>query len=323
MENSIEDAVRADLRRLEERIQAILCCEPQLLTSVGKHLMASRGKRIRPILSFLSARIGDPDGDLLATAAASIELIHTATLLHDDSIDQSHLRRGAPTVNYVWDDHTSVVVGDYLYCTAFRMLHENRLPEVAALLSYASQMLTLGELFQMDWRGRLDVSEDMYLEMVRLKTASLFSSACEIGAILGDIGIPEREALKAYGENLGIAFQIVDDVLDFVGDVGKMGKPVGNDLRDGRLTLPLIASIRVANPEIPVDLNGILVRRKIAPAEWERIVEFVISSGGVRYSMDLAASFAEKAKQSLCCVRACNEKQLLEKISRMVISRQS
>ncbi len=321
--NSIEEFLREDLERLERKLEAILCSDPQLLSSVGKHLMASKGKRIRPILTFLSARIGKPDEELLAIASVSVELIHTATLLHDDSIDQSYLRRGVPTVNYIWDDHTSVIVGDYLFCTAFRLLHENGLSEVAARLSHASQILTLGELFQMDWRGRLDISEDMYLEMVRLKTATLFAYACEIGAIVGGIDKREREALRTYGENLGIAFQIVDDVLDFVGDVRKMGKPVGNDLRDGRLTLPLIAAIRDGNPDILGDLRAIMKRHRITSSEWERVVAFAIKNGGIRYSMDLATSFSERAKRSLASIRECDERRLLEKIAKIVISRQS
>lgn len=321
--DKIEDFVRKDLDLLEQKLEGILCSDPKLLSSVGKHLMASRGKRIRPMLTFLAARLGKPNDQLLAVAAASIELIHTATLLHDDSIDQSYLRRGVPTVNCLWDDHTSVVVGDYLFCTAFKMLHENGLSEVAGILSCASQMLTLGEIHQMDWRGRYDISEAMYLEMVRLKTASLFASACEIGAMLGQVDRSEREALRAYGENLGVAFQIVDDVLDFIGDVSKMGKPVGNDLRDGRITLPLIISLANARPEVRASIRRAVDDRRIKTEDWQKIVEFVVDGGGVKYSMDLASSFIQKALVDLNRLRECKQKLLLVDMARFVISRHS
>jgi octaprenyl-diphosphate synthase len=267
-----------------------------LVSAIGTHLMTMKGKRIRPVLVLLSAQIGDPDPAIAIKVAAAVELIHTATLLHDDSIDRSHLRRGLPTVNKLWNDQVSVVMGDYLFCKAFRILHDAKCYDVASVLSTGSDEMTFGEMFQMDLRRKYDISEAVYLSMIRLKTASLFSSACDAGAIVGGLGEAERTNLRTYGDNLGIAFQIVDDVLDFVGDVDVMGKPTGNDLRDGRVTLPLIAALRNAGPE---SLEGIL------NAEWNEVLRFIQANGGVEYSQAMAETFARKAGERLEGFQPC------------------
>jgi octaprenyl-diphosphate synthase len=297
---TISEQIRAPILRELELLEAELArtfvSEMGLVSAIGTHLMTMKGKRIRPVLVLLSAQIGDPDPAIAIKVAAAVELIHTATLLHDDSIDRSHLRRGLPTVNKLWNDQVSVVMGDYLFCKAFRILHDAKCYDVASVLATGSDEMTFGEMFQMDLRRKYDISEAVYLSMIRLKTASLFSSACDAGAIVGGLGEADRSNLRTYGDSLGIAFQIVDDVLDFVGDVDVMGKPTGNDLRDGRVTLPLIAALRNAGPE---SLEGIL------NAEWNEILAFIQANGGVEYSQGMAETFARKAGERLEGLRPC------------------
>jgi octaprenyl-diphosphate synthase len=287
--------IRDELEVLERELDRTFTSDIELISAIGAHLITMKGKRIRPVLALLTANLGRPDPGMAIVIAKAIELIHTATLLHDDSIDRSYLRRGLPTVNRLWNDQVSVIMGDYLFCKAFRMLYESAQVEVAAVLSAGSDSMTYGEMFQMDLRGRLDVDEETYLRMIRHKTASLFASACEAGALAGRLDPGVRSELRAYGEHLGVAFQIIDDVLDFVGNVEVMGKPVGNDLRDGRVTLPLIAALRNAGHS-PVDRATL---ERIRQADLEDTVRLIRANGGVEYSEDLAREFAGKAKACL------------------------
>lgn len=297
---AIVDRIRAPIRQeldlVERELESAFAPDIALVRAIGEHLLSVKGKRIRPVLVLLAARTGLPRVEEAVIAAQAIELVHTATLLHDDSIDRSYLRRGLPTVNKLWDDQISVIMGDHLFCKAFKLLHDNGLGEVASILSSDSDSMTYGEMFQMDWRGRFDISEDTYLAIIRHKTASLFASSCEAGAVVGGLGDGVRADLRAYGENIGTAFQIVDDLLDFVGDVDLMGKPVGNDFRDGRITLPLIAALRNAR-------GGCSGREdappRISEGDLGSVVGFIRENGGVEYSTALAAGYARKALDCL------------------------
>jgi octaprenyl-diphosphate synthase len=285
----IKAPIQRELDALELELAQTFRSDIELVAAIGGHLAAVKGKRIRPVLALLGARLGRPDAATAVRIAQAIELVHTATLLHDDSIDRSHIRRGLPTVNKLWNDQVSVIMGDYLFCKAFKMLYEAGMVEVAAVLSAGSDSMTYGEMFQMDLRGRFDVDEETYLRMIKHKTASLFASACEAGAIVGGLPPEARCRLRDYGEYLGIAFQIVDDVLDFVGSADAMGKPVGNDLKDGRVTLPLIAALRNASAA------GGSQAERIKQADLAETVRFIRANGGVEYSQRLAREFADKA----------------------------
>jgi len=286
--------IRAELEELESELGATFTSDVPLVSAIGAHLAAMKGKRIRPVLALLAASLGRPQASTAVRIATAIELIHTATLLHDDSIDRSHLRRGLPTVNRLWNDQASVIMGDYLFCKAFRMLYQSGLVDVAAVLSAGSDSMTYGEMFQMDLRTRPEIDEPTYLRMITYKTASLFASACEAGALAGGLAPEACSKLRDYGENLGVAFQIVDDVLDFVGDPRAMGKPVGNDLKDGRVTLPLIVALRAAGT---AGTPGVLER--VRGGELAETVEFIRANGGLEYSYDLARGYADKSKTCL------------------------
>jgi octaprenyl-diphosphate synthase len=318
---SIKGPIREELDLLERELDRIFSPEVDLVSAIGRHLVTTKGKRLRPILLFLSAKLGNPDIDSVVRAAAAVELIHTATLLHDDSIDRSHLRRGVPTVNRLWNDDVSVIMGDHLFCGAFRLLHEAGLFEVASVLSLGSDRMTYGEMYQMDLRGKYDVTEEAYLRMIKLKTAALFVAACEAGGILGGISESDRRALSAYGECLGIAFQMVDDILDFVGDVDSMGKPVGNDLRDGRVTLPLIAALRAAGKSEAKSVRDVMGSESFDDTEWAEILKMVKEKGGIDYTTKSAEALALRARTAIEHLDASPAKASLMNLADLVVRR--
>jgi geranylgeranyl pyrophosphate synthase len=318
---SIIEPVHEELEQLEAKLETVFSTKIDLLFAIGKHLTATRGKRVRPILVFLSARMGKPRIDQVVVVAAAVEIVHTATLLHDDSLDRSDLRRGLPTVNKLWDDHVSVIMGDHLFCTAFKLLHRAGLPEIAEVLACGSSDMTFGEVYQMDLRGDFDVSESEYLGMIRNKTGALFATACKAGAIVGGLDRDQVSRLEQYGESVGTAFQITDDVLDFVGDPEVMGKPVGNDIRDGKATLPLIAALREVTDEDAAAIKRRITADGFDAVRWKRIVEFIVANGGVDYAQRLAAEHAERAKTLINGMQSCPARESLLALADMVVSR--
>jgi octaprenyl-diphosphate synthase len=320
--DDITGPVDKELGLVEEELTRIFSPKLTLISAVGHHLASAKGKRIRPILVLLSAKIGRPDLSEAIKVATSIELIHTATLLHDDSIDRSGLRRGVPTVNRLWNDQVSVIMGDHLFCTAFKILHEAGLCEAARVLAAGSDSVTYGEMFQMDLRGRPDVSEQTYLDMIGRKTASLFASACEAGAVVGRLTEDERAKLKIFGDSIGTAFQIIDDILDFVGDEDLMGKPVGNDLRDRRITLPLIVALRNADSDEKARIGEILRADEFDTRYWDDTVAFVRNKGGIEYCRGAAGDLVKKAKTQLTHLQQCPARDSLTALADRVVSRQ-
>lgn len=320
--SQIKRPILKELDLLERELERILRSDLALVQGIGEHLLAIKGKRVRPVLVFLSSHLGRPDPDRAVKAGVAIELIHTATLLHDDSIDKSDLRRGLPTVNKLWDEQVSVIMGDHLFCRAFTLLHEAGLEDIAGVMVRGSDSMTFGEMYQMDKRCDCDITEDVYIDLIRHKTASLFSCSCEAGSLIGGLSPEVRENLIAYGDYLGIAFQIVDDILDFVGDVERMGKPVGNDVRDGRVTLPLIAALREAGP---ADVGG--VRSSVCGSDfsddmWEEVLEFVQIHGGIEYSRRLCARLVDSARDRLKHLPECPARESLAVLADYVIARQ-
>ena len=318
----IRRPIQKELELLETELEAILKSDVTLVHGIGEHLLAIKGKRVRPSLVFLCAHLGKPDTGLAVRTGVAIELIHTATLLHDDSIDKSHLRRGLPTVNKLWDEQVSVIMGDHLFCKAFTILHETGLKEVAEVLVRGSDRMTFGEMYQMDQRGDCDITEEAYTDMIRHKTAALFSSACEAGGLIGGLSGEVRDRLSAYGDSIGTAFQIIDDVLDFVGDVECMGKPVGNDVRDGRVTLPLIVALRNASPERASEVREFVCGGRFEASGWKDVVRFVEEGGGIDYSREICGRLVEEAKAAIAGLEGSPAKTALVALADYVISRQ-
>ncbi|HYW14843.1 MAG TPA: polyprenyl synthetase family protein [Allosphingosinicella sp.] len=232
--------VSADLNHVNAVILDRMQSPVALIPELAGHLIAGGGKRMRPMLTLACARLLDYQGARHHKLAAAVEFIHTATLLHDDVVDGSGLRRGKRTANIIWGNPASVLVGDFLFSRSFELMVEDGSLRVLKILSRASAVIAEGEVDQLTAQRRIETGEDHYLEIIQAKTASLFAAACRIAAIVAERGEEVEEALDCYGRNLGIAFQLVDDAIDYSSDPGTMGKGVGDDFRDGKVTLPVI-----------------------------------------------------------------------------------
>jgi len=235
--------VAADMTAVNQNILQRMESHVPLIPQLAGHLIAAGGKRLRPILTLAAAKLCGYDGQRHHKLAACVEFIHTATLLHDDVVDASNLRRGEPSANSLFGNEASVLVGDFLFSRAFQLMVEDGSIDVLRILSNASAIIAEGEVLQLTTTSDITTSEQAYLEVVRAKTAELFAAACRIGAIVAGRPASEEEALRTFGLNLGIAFQIADDVLDYASESARLGKTVGDDFRESKITLPVILAI--------------------------------------------------------------------------------
>jgi len=242
--DALRDLCAADLAQVNQLIIDNMQSEVPLIPQLAGHLIAAGGKRLRPLLTLASARLCNYRGDNHIGLAAAVEFIHTATLLHDDVVDESDLRRGRDTANAVWGNQASVLVGDFLFSRAFRLMVQSDSMRVLDILANASAVIAEGEVAQLTTANDTATDEDAYLNVIRAKTAALFAAACRIGAVIGERPDDEETALDHYGLNLGIAFQLVDDYLDYGTADIKLGKAVGDDFREGKITLPIILAYR-------------------------------------------------------------------------------
>ncbi|MDL2402718.1 polyprenyl synthetase family protein [Rhizobium mayense] len=238
------DLTKADMERVNQLILSKAGSDVQMIPEVAEHLISSGGKRLRPMLTISSAALYGYQGDNHIKLATSVEFLHTATLLHDDVVDESDLRRGKSTARMIWGNQASVLVGDFLLGQAFRMMVEVGSLEALDVLSSAACVIAEGEVLQLSVSKNMETTEDDYLSVIRAKTAALFAAAAEVGPIVANAGKAERNALKSYGTNLGLAFQLVDDALDYGGKAADLGKNVGDDFREGKITLPVILAYR-------------------------------------------------------------------------------
>lgn len=241
---SLTDLLAGDLEQVNAAITERMASPVTLIPQLAGHLIASGGKRLRPILTLATSKMCGYEGDRHIDLSACVEFIHTATLLHDDVVDESGLRRGTKTANVVWGNQASVLVGDFLFSRAFQIMTADGSLKVLKLLSETSSTMAEGEVLQLMTANNMDTNEDAYLQVVTSKTAALFAAACTIGGVLGDRPTVEEEALASYGRNLGIAFQLIDDALDYSAHQGELGKTIGDDFREGKLTLPVILAYR-------------------------------------------------------------------------------
>ena len=244
----LKNLVGNRLEQVNQKIKYKLASEINLIHKMTDYHLKSGGKKIRPLLTLGSAKLcGYKDGNRDINLAACIELIHNATLLHDDVIDNSDLRRGAKTSNTIWGNQSSILVGDYLFSRCFEMMVEDGNQEVLKLLSSTSSKIAQGEVLQLEYKSEIDMLEETYLEIVNLKTATLFAAASQVGACIADKSKKEKNALESYGKNLGIAFQIADDALDYYSSIAIFGKKIGKDFFEGKVTLPAIFVYQKAN----------------------------------------------------------------------------
>lgn len=269
------------------------------IPEVTAHLVEAGGKRLRPLLTLAAARLCGYEGGDHLRLAATVEFIHTATLLHDDVVDESQQRRGRPTANLLWDNQSSVLVGDYLFARAFELMVETGSLRVLGILSRASATIAEGEVLQLTAARDLKTSEAVYLEVVRGKTAALFAAACEAGAVIA--GAPDEtvEALRVYGDALGVAFQIADDLLDYAGEPGRTGKDVGDDFREGKLTLPLIKAVERADAEERAFFARVVERGRQEAGDLERAQAILRRHGALEATRADALAWAGRAREAL------------------------
>jgi octaprenyl-diphosphate synthase len=297
-------AVGAELRAIDEMIASQIGTSVGLIREIGGFIAGAGGKRLRPILLLMAARLAGYRGPRAVHMGCVLELLHTATLVHDDVVDHAPLRRGRPSVNARWGDDASVLVGDYLYAKSFALMVQDR--DLRVLETLAGATVT---------------TEADYLQIVTQKTASFISACCRIGGLLGESAPEQLDGLSRYGLDIGIAFQISDDSLDFVADQARLGKAVGADLREGKITLPLIAALdRAAGPERD-RIQDLLALRAPDPEQVEEIRLAVMKHKGVEYALDRAHVYAQTAKSALQSFPECADRETLALIADFVVDR--
>jgi octaprenyl-diphosphate synthase len=292
----IYDLVRSDLEKVEKEIGLESVASIEAINYINQYLQTGGGKRLRPILVLLSGRLFGETTPGLIRMAAVVEMIHTATLVHDDVIDLAKTRRGRPSINVVWGNHTSVLAGDWLYMQAFQVaLRERQFPILDVLIKL-TQMMVEGELLQLDRIGKIGVTEADYMELIDRKTASLFSACARLGALSSGAAGEVETKLGEYAWNLGIAFQLVDDILDFTSREKILGKPVGNDLREGKVTLPLIYALEAADPEERKLVETVLADGSYDQVPFGKVLNVLTRHCGIERAQERAQTFTDKAR---------------------------
>lgn len=311
------EALGPEIRLFKNEFQSYLKSGIFVIDQINRYIIRGRGKHFRPTLTFLSARLVGETSDLTVKSALIVELLHTATLVHDDIVDESDKRRGLPAVKKLWGNKIAVLYGDYLLAHSLTAMLELRDLRVFDILSVTSRRLAKGELVQAAKAKQLDINEEVYLEMIGNKTAALISAAAELGALTAGGDEAQCEALNLYGENLGMAFQIRDDILDFIGREGILGKPVGSDLKEGKITLPLIHSLENSQDGIRKEMLRAIRRRKYP----KKVIEFVRNSDGSDYAQRKAEGYAQKAADCLNSFKDCQERELLLQMTEFAVRR--
>jgi octaprenyl-diphosphate synthase len=317
--DAIRHLVADDWAAIDRLIQASLRSDVVLIDQLSHYIIGSGGKRLRPLLVLLAARACGYRGDQHINLAAVIEFIHTATLLHDDVVDASELRRGQETANAIWGNEASVLVGDFLYSRAFEMMVEARSMRVMEILSHATNTIAEGEVMQLLNCNDPDTTEERYLQVIQRKTAKLFEAGTQLGAVLAERPEAEERALAAYGMHLGTAFQLVDDMLDYSASADQIGKNVGDDLAEGKPTLPLIHTMARGTPE-----QAAMVREAIEQGGRERIGDILAaieSTGAIAYTARLARTEADKARNSLAGLPSSRYREALAALADFAVER--
>src|SRR5690242_11654157 len=292
----IFDLIQDELDQVEKKITQESVASVDAVTAISKYLQSSGGKRLRPSLLLLSAKLAGNAGATAIALGAVVEMIHAATLVHDDVIDAAQTRRGRPSTNIKWGNHTCVLAGDWLYMQAFQMALRERNFRILDLLIGLTQMMVEGELLQLERIGRIDVSEADCMELVDRKTACLFSVCARLGALAAGADQPTEERLGEYAWNLGMAFQLVDDVLDFTSREKTLGKPVGNDLREGKITLPLVYALEDAGGDERREVEIILRERNYEKVPFRKILAMLEKYRGIERVQERARTFTDKAR---------------------------
>jgi len=323
---SVDDLVAlasSDMRGVNAIISARMQSPVSVIPALADHLINAGGKRLRPLLTVACARLAGATDDSCLKLAAAVEFIHTATLLHDDVIDSSQLRRGKVAAHLIWGAPSSVLVGDYLFARAFELMVEAGSLTALDILAKAAGVISEGEVLQLTRAHDLNLSQDVYLEIIRAKTAELFAAAAEAGAVSAGASDDMRRSMRSYGLNLGLAFQLVDDALDYDGTTEALGKNAGDDFREGKATLPLLLAIARTGAAEAAFWERTIGRREQTDEDFRRARDLILRTGAAEATLDLAHQFAEEAKSALGKTDANAWRAALEDLADFAVSRRT
>jgi octaprenyl-diphosphate synthase len=316
------EPIRADLERVDLEFRRHVQSQVDLIPKIGQYIQTSGGKRLRPAVLLMASRLSGYQGDRAILYAAVVEFIHTATLVHDDIIDDAELRRGRLAVHSRWGNDITVLLGDYLYIKSMALALTHDALEIIRLLCDVTLRMIEGELYQLTKNGDAEISEEEHFEIIRRKTAYLFGGCAQIGGMLGKVTTDRVEALREYGFNLGVAFQLVDDLLDFTGDTEAVGKPIGSDLREGKVTLPLIHLLRQSSDGLGQRIvRDIVATRSVTPEQWNELLRCLKDHASIDYAYRRAVEFADRAKKPLYAFPPSSERDALLALPDYVLSR--
>ena len=318
----LKDSVENRLLLVEERIKLKLSSDVELVKKMTDYHLDTGGKRLRALLTLGCAKLCNySKGTRDINLAACVELIHSATLMHDDVIDDGSIRRGKKTLNKIWDNHSSILVGDYLLSRCFEMMVEDGNLEVLKLLSSTSSKIAQGEVLQLQYQGEVDMLEETYLRIISAKTAELFAASTKVGAILSDMNNKRKEALEFYGRNLGLTFQIADDTLDYNSELKLFGKKIGKDFYEGKVTLPIILLFQKANIEEKKKLKDIFSKNTRDEKNLDYSLSLIKRYNIINACYQKAQHYINLASNSLSVFNDCEEKSILENLTSFSLSR--
>jgi len=319
---AITDVIEKDLKKLETSIDRLITTKIDIIKEIVNYIIQSGGKRVRPILVILSAKLCGYKGEKHIPYAAIIEFIHTATLLHDDVVDNAKTRRGFSTVNTVWGNEPSVLVGDFLYSKSFELMAREGNDTILQIISAATTALSEGEILEIVKTADIDTTEKEYFQIIGNKTAVLFAAACEIGAILGRCTQQKRKDMSNFGYNLGMAFQLMDDILDYTSFDNVLGKRVGTDLQEGKVTLPLIHALRSATDEEKSYLMKVIDKPRITAKDFARVRKIIEEYDGIGHTLSTAENYTKSAKSHLKSFPESRYKEALLTLTNYMLSRE-
>lgn len=315
------EPVRADLEEVEREYERQVQSQVHVIPEIGSYIQKSGGKRVRPAVLLMAARLCGYSGPRAVLNAAVVEFVHTATLVHDDIIDDADVRRGRKAVHSQWGNDVTVLAGDFLYIKSMAMALGQDSIEIARMLCDVTLRMIEGEIYQLTKNGVVDLAEAEHFDIIHRKTAFLFGGCAEIGGMLGDADAERCKALREYGFNLGVLFQLVDDLLDFTGEADALGKPIGGDLREGKMTLSVIHLLQHGGPEADALVRGIVQSRTVTPEQWARLRALMAEHRSIEYAYGRAVEFGEAAKRSLLVFPRTPEREALSSLADFVLSR--
>jgi len=317
----VHECIGDDLEKVDQEFRKNLKSNVPIISSIGEYLLLSGGKRFRAKLLLLSSKLCGYHGDFHISMASLIEFIHTATLLHDDVVDRAQLRRGIDSANSKWGNEASVLVGDFLFTKCFSLLVQSGNWKILQTMSKATTIMAEGELEELIRTNDLSLTEDDYLSIITCKTAFLISAATQIGAILGNVSEEKEKALTEFGMHVGIAFQLIDDHLDYTSNEEEFGKKIGIDLQDGKITLPLISTLHHCNQEEEAFIRRTVESNPITKDDFFRVVEIIERHDGIQYTWQKAKEHVERAKAHLHLFPDSKEKEALYALANYVLKR--